>query len=203
MGAQVIADGVWVGGEYLSKGTRRDAIDPELAARVGAHLWVEEAVRANIDAMTGEALTGLKDGVWIDGVFYARGTVPPNEVIGKVGAHMWVQGFPPIPDQAPLTLVVVAPEVPPPPEPEVAPVADLPLPGTVDEGAPEVPQVVDAARPEPEPDPVAVDVPNRGGKGSSKAHWLEYARSQNVEVTDDMERHDVIAACQQAGVPVD
>lgn len=44
--------------------------------------------------------------------------------------------------------------------------------------------------------------PPKSGKGSSDANWTAYARSQGVDVTDDMARKDVIAACEAAGVPV-
>lgn len=44
--------------------------------------------------------------------------------------------------------------------------------------------------------------PPRSGKGSSDANWTVYARSQGVKVTDEMTRKEVIAACEDAGVPV-
>ena len=44
--------------------------------------------------------------------------------------------------------------------------------------------------------------PPKSGKGSSDSNWTAYARSQGVEVTDDMSRKDVIAACEAAGVRI-
>lgn len=207
MAAQVLADNTWVGGTLLTKGTRREALDPDVVAVVGSHLWVDEAERANIDEMTGEALTGLKDGVWIDGAFYAKGTVPPNEVIGKVGAHMWAQGFPPIAEPAPLTLGPVAVDVSPAPEPEVIEVdVDFPPVGVIDQGGPESlsPTDLDAA-PSGGGEQVEADAPkppSQRGPGSSEAAWRAYAKEVGVHVDDAETRADVIATVEAAGKPV-
>lgn len=214
MGGQVIADGVWVGSEFISKGTRRDAIAPDLAGRVGSHLWVEEAERANVDPTTGAALTGLKDGVWIDGVFYAKGTVPPHDVIPKVGAHMWVQGFAPVPDEEPLAFKPLTLDVPPAPDPEVNPLvveaADVPLAGLLDQGAPESAEFEESSDPAADGDePAARDEdrdapapPPHAGKGSSEDHWRAYAEQVGVNVEGIETRKGIIAAVEAARKPV-
>lgn len=45
--------------------------------------------------------------------------------------------------------------------------------------------------------------PPKSGTGSSDEAWTAYARRQGVQVTDDMRRKDVIAACKAAGVPTE
>lgn len=45
--------------------------------------------------------------------------------------------------------------------------------------------------------------PPKGGKGSSDAAWTTYARANGIDVTDEMSRKDVIAACESAGVPTE
>jgi hypothetical protein len=40
------------------------------------------------------------------------------------------------------------------------------------------------------------DQPPKSGPGSGKAVWAAYAEGQGVEVTDDMTRDDIIAACE-------
>src|SRR4051812_34947252 len=91
----VIADNTWIDGRwYVRKGTRREDVQADLVGKVGAHLWGEAGEQASFSA-DGEALTGLRDTVWIDGKSYGKGTVPPADVIPKVGSHMWVPGFTP------------------------------------------------------------------------------------------------------------
>lgn len=52
--------------------------------------------------------------------------------------------------------------------------------------------------------PAAGDAPPpRRGRGSSAPVWRAYARTHGVDVADDAERDDVIAACEAAGVRVD
>ncbi len=53
---------------------------------------------------------------------------------------------------------------------------------------------VDPARPKP---------PRRSGPGSSAAAWRNYAAKNGVEVADDADRDEVIAALEAAEVPVD
>lgn len=45
--------------------------------------------------------------------------------------------------------------------------------------------------------------PPKSGRGSSAGAWRDYARANGVEVADDADRDDVIAACVEAGVPTD
>lgn len=54
-----------------------------------------------------------------------------------------------------------------------------------------------------ESDPAAApnQPPPKAGPGSSDAAWTSYARSRGVQVTDDMNRKQVIDACTAAGVP--
>jgi hypothetical protein len=63
------------------------------------------------------------------------------------------------------------------------------------------------------PSPLSDDVPGaadnadagpppHAGPGSGKAAWQEYAASQGVAVDDDSRKEDIIAACEEAGVPV-
>lgn len=49
----------------------------------------------------------------------------------------------------------------------------------------------------------AAEPPPRSGRGSGRDAWSDYATAQGVEVTEDMERNEIIAACQASGVPVD
>jgi hypothetical protein len=46
-------------------------------------------------------------------------------------------------------------------------------------------------------------VPPRTGKGSSADAWALYAAAKNVSVELDAKRDDIIAACEQAGVPTE
>lgn len=46
------------------------------------------------------------------------------------------------------------------------------------------------------------DIPPRGGAGSGREAWADYA-SGKVPVTDDMTRDDIIAALEEASVPTE
>lgn len=174
-------DNSWVGGQLVTKGTRQVDVPPGIVGLVGSHLWVDETVGANIDATTGEALTGLKDTVWIDGKSYAKGSIPPADVIPKVGVHMWVQGF--------------------------APTVEAPVP--VDSVASE-PAQVDEVTPISETEGVAggsdgdePSIPPKGGPGSGKSAWADYARAHNVSVEPGSSREDIIDQLDDAGVPTE
>lgn len=45
--------------------------------------------------------------------------------------------------------------------------------------------------------------PPKSGAGSGKAAWAAYAREHDVEVADDADRGDIIAALDRAGVPTE
>ena len=47
------------------------------------------------------------------------------------------------------------------------------------------------------------DPPPRSGAGSGREPWAAYATRHQVQVTADMRREDVIAACEAAGVATD
>lgn len=180
-------DNSWVGGQLVTKGTRQEDVPAELVGLVGSHLWVDEAAGANIDAATGEALTGLKDTVWIDGKSYAKGSIPPADVIPKVGTHMWVQGFAPTVSGA---AAPVAPAAPPEVDEDITDETST----SEDEAANE-----DA---DAEADQGDLKPPPHSGKGSSEIAWRAYAGRVGVHVDDANDRADVIAAIEAAGKPV-
>lgn len=62
--------------------------------------------------------------------------------------------------------------------------------------APAAPPVADAQAKQPA-------MPPRSGKGSGLVAWAEYARNLGVEVEDDANRDDVIAALELAGHPTE
>jgi hypothetical protein len=211
---RVLNDTVWIDDtEYLA-GT---VPPPGVASRIGDHLWEEvgvgdqsPAANVDVDRMLNVARRAFDEETEGDGLDAAVRAVL-TELGFEVGAPAFTdESQPQSEEQGPSQFEAV-----PVTEggPAVEPAEDLPPAGTVDEGAPESPTPVEAEPAATSADegdqdvqpaePVDVEVPNRGGKGSSKAHWLEYARAMGVEVTDDMERHEVIAACEAAGVPVD
>lgn len=54
------------------------------------------------------------------------------------------------------------------------------------------------------PENAAVPMPPKGGPGSGRPAWAEYAMANGVVVTDEMRsRDDIIAALALAGVPTD
>lgn len=48
-----------------------------------------------------------------------------------------------------------------------------------------------------------LEPPRRSGPGSSAAAWRAYADQQDVDVAEDADQDDVIAAQEAADVPVD
>lgn len=46
-------------------------------------------------------------------------------------------------------------------------------------------------------------VPPRGGPGSGRDAWAEYAGANGVEIDEDASRDDIIAALDSAGVPTE
>ena len=64
----------------------------------------------------------------------------------------------------------------------------------------------------PEPEPAKADqpaeqlakstgtAPAQAGPGSSRAKWVTYATDNGIEVSDDMSRDEIIAACRAAGL---
>jgi hypothetical protein len=51
-----------------------------------------------------------------------------------------------------------------------------------------------------EPGDLSVEAPPRRGAGSGREAWADYADTQDVEVTPEMSRDDIIAACERRGV---
>jgi hypothetical protein len=218
---QVVSDTVWIGNpaHMVEKGTRREDVPAELVGLIGEHVWEDEGENANVTA-DGVALSGLRSAVSIDGVMYSAGTVPPDDVLPKVGSHMWVPGFvPPTPaasedsesepewdreqEQAPAEPGEV-PVEPVGPEPEEESTDEPSAPAATPEGdeepvsdAPDADQEDADESETPAPQPVG-KVPARSGRGSSLAAWLDFAEANGVEVPVDAERHDVIAACEEA-----
>lgn len=80
-------------------------------------------------------------------------------------------------------------EVEPSPDPDGP--APAPVPPVVPTPAPE--------RPGPQPAPGLVPPP-RSGRGSGRDHWVAFASLAGVEVTDEMPRDAIVAACEVAGV---
>jgi hypothetical protein len=212
--ARVLANTVWVDGkEYLGGSTP----PADVAAGLADHLWVDvespgsepAAADPNVDRLATVAEAAYDTAVDVGRRWRAVVTALLAE-LGQDAPAAPEEWAPEQEEQGPSQFEAV-----PVTEggPAVEPAEDLPPAGTVDEGAPESPtpaeaepaaSLADDGDQDVQPaEPVDVEVPNRGGKGSSKAHWLEYARAKGVEVTDDMERHEVIAACEAAGVPVD
>ncbi|WP_032917994.1 hypothetical protein [Streptomyces rimosus] len=56
------------------------------------------------------------------------------------------------------------------------------------------------SQPADETPAAAAPPPARSGKGSGAEAWRAYAERHGVDVTADMSRDDIIAACEQAGV---
>jgi hypothetical protein len=204
MGGQVVADNVWIDGVLVEKGTRRQDVPAAIVGAIGSHLWVEEGDRPNISA-SGDALTGLTDNVWVDGVMYQKGTVPPREAWGKIGLHLWVAGGQP---PEPALAEEPAPDAGPSaaaPEPSGEPV-DLPALAEPEPEPAEESDLSDAEDGDAEPTPAAVaspapvKAPNRSGQGSSLTAWQAFAVANNVDVHAEAERHEVIEACEKAGL---
>lgn len=66
---------------------------------------------------------------------------------------------------------------------------------------PRIPPDAPAGPPEPQAPPAVVGrVPPRHGRGSSLAHWAEFADANGVNIGEGMSRDDVIAACEDAGL---
>lgn len=136
----------------------------------------------------------LNDNVWVDGRMYAVGTTPEDPaVVGRIGDHCWRE------------LALSTPIIGPDPEPEQS--------FAVEEVGP---SVFAAADPEPEPEaspdpvsvagsepPAIVPVPPKGGPGSGKSAWAEYARAHNVSVEAGSSREDIIDQLDDAGVPTE
>jgi len=202
---QVITDNVWIGPVFVAKGTRRADVSDEVAGRVGAHLWSEEEEGSNVSP-SGVALSGLRDSVFIDGVLYEKGSVPPDEVIPKVGSHMWADGYTPPPVSNGPEIATEQPD-PPPAGPEVASEGDLdgPVPPASSEPDPgdTPPPAGDEPTAAPAASPTPVKAPNRSGQGSSLTAWQAFAAANDVDVHAEAERHEVIEACEKAGlIPV-
>lgn len=49
----------------------------------------------------------------------------------------------------------------------------------------------------------AVSVPPRGGAGSGRDAWADYASAHNVDVADDASRDDIINALDEVGIPTE
>lgn len=176
---QVLSDNVWVGRTLLTKGLLRDSIDPELVGLVGSHLWVDEAARPNIDPSSGQALTGLVDNVWVDGKMYAKGSTDiPADVIPKIGDHMWVDG-------PPSAAAVESQKA----SSEGDPEGDDPS----TQGHADSQGSVTSSR----------DIPPKGGPGSGKSAWADYARLHNVSLEPGSSREDIIDQLDDAGVPTE
>jgi hypothetical protein len=47
------------------------------------------------------------------------------------------------------------------------------------------------------------EIPPKGGAGSGKEAWADYAKANGVDVPDDATRDDIIAALDKAGVPTE
>src|SRR4051812_20900309 len=52
-----------------------------------------------------------------------------------------------------------------------------------------------------DPAPAQLEAPPKGGAGSGREAWAEYAAASAVPVADDATREDIIAALDAAGVP--
>lgn len=53
-----------------------------------------------------------------------------------------------------------------------------------------------------EPDAADGTLPKQTGPDASRVKWAAYAEARGVAVPEDWKRADIIAACEQAGVPV-
>lgn len=69
--------------------------------------------------------------------------------------------------------------------------------GGADPSAGELPLTVD------DHEPAAAGPPPRSGKGSGEGAWRKYAEDAGVDVTAIDGRDDIIAACEDAGIPVE
>lgn len=166
----------------------------------------------------------LADSTSVDGRFYGVGTVPPPDVAASIGEHLRryvddVLGSPvvevTVPAPEPIALadepgdgsamytgpVPETPVVPEEPAEPVAPEDVEPAPGS--ESLTPAPEEESTTVEEAGPRTPVGSPPARGGKGSGLDLWLAYARANDVEVTEDMERGEVIEACRLAGLPVD
>lgn len=130
----------------------------------------------------------LADNVWVDDVFYAKGSVPPPEAAQKVGDHAWME--------------IEEPTSGPVQEPPV----DTSQDGsgiTDDDGDDDGEGSEDGDDTPAAPKPVVGTPPPTAGPGSSAKAWLEYAHANGVDVVDDAKRDDVIQALTLAGLPVE
>lgn len=74
---------------------------------------------------------------------------------------------------------------------------------TVGAAATEQPAAPAAEPAEPEVQEEVDGPPPKAGKGSSTDAWANYAERHGVQVELDAGREDIIAACEQAGVPTE
>jgi hypothetical protein len=81
------------------------------------------------------------------------------------------------------------------------PVSGVPLDDS--QGPPAL--VVPPPAPQPEPDKGSAGdtpvIPPQSGNGSAKANWVAYAESQNVDVSGCMNKAEIIATLEAAGIP--
>jgi hypothetical protein len=198
---QVIGETVWVGTRMVEAGTRREDLPAEVASSIGEHNWAEESTGLAVSA-SGQALTGLRSTVHIDGKQYDIGTVPPDDVLPKVGAHLWVPGFvPPIPATAAGSAGDEVDQGSS-PGPGVAEVSAIPADGVEGE-APEDEgvdladdqEVVDSVPPATESD--TPKAPPLRGPGSSETAWRAYAKKLGIHVDDANDKTAVVAAIDE------
>ncbi len=203
----VLSDNVWAGGvHFLEKGTRQSDVDPAIAGLVGDHLWSEEEAQANVSA-AGEALTGLADNVFVDGVLYEKGTTPPRAAGSQIGSHLWVGGEPPEDEDGEVASGVELGSDPA----DGDPIGDDSDSSEADAGGPPPASDGPPTLPEPEtaetadgPNTAALDeIPPKGGPGSGKSAWAAYARKRNVDVDPGANRDDIIRDLEDAGVPTE
>jgi hypothetical protein len=177
MGDRALKDNVWVDGKVYRRGTMPP---PEVAEKIGDHLWSDVAEAESNISPSGQVLRGLKDNVWIFGKLYKKGSVPTDPaVIARIDDRLWADGPPGVAAEAESGRQEAAPA------PSSLSTDDKP---DEDDGT-----GTDGDAPEPPP--------QSGPRGSGQA-WRDYATAVGVDVPADAKRDDVIDLVRMAGKPV-
>lgn len=197
--ARVLKDAVWVDFKEYTKGSSPTG---DVAARIGEHLWEDveaqapesSAVTVDVDRLVALAQVAFEDadsGLALDAAVRAVLTDLGYDAARKVSLSD-PEGQPKVDVEEPSQFVSV-------PVTEGGAAVE---PAEIVEPEP-TSEPVEVLTPEVTNDPTPLPVPNRGGAGSSTAHWAAYATSAGVEFEEGAERKDIIAACRAANVPVD
>jgi hypothetical protein len=124
-----------------------------------------------------------------DGVFYAVGSVPPDDIAAEFGEHIW---------QAPEGVAsggLLMPMVQAPTEPfavRVQPTEPAPAP--------------EPAKPAASPTAAPAggsEAPPQSGPGSGVEAWRTYAAAHGVDVPEHAKRAEIVEALEVAGIPVE